>query len=375
MSKRDYYEVLGIARDAEESAIKSAYRKLAVKFHPDRNPGDKGAEDQFKEAAEAYAVLSNSDKRSRYDRFGHQVGAGGAGGAGFGGFDPDIFGDFSDILGDLFGFGGRRRRRGGPAPGADLRYDLTLSFEEAAFGTKPTLRIPRLESCDECSGSGSADGAAPSACRTCGGQGQVRVTQGFFAVARTCPNCGGSGAVITSPCLQCNGAGRLEREHSLQLTIPAGVDHGTRLRLDSEGEHGQRGGQPGGLYVVIRVETHDEFERDGFDVLSEVTISYSLGVLGGKIEIATIHGTELLSVPPGTQPGKVLRLRGKGIPRLGGGGKGDHRAVVRLVVPRARDLPPEQVELIEQMARAGNGEAQGAREERNVIDRVKDLFA
>ena len=366
MSKRDYYEVLGVPREAAEPEIKSAYRKLAVEHHPDRNPGDREAEERFKEAAEAYAVLSDREKRGRYDRFGRQ------GGAGFGGFDPDIFGDFSDILGDLFGFGGRRRRRGGPVPGADLRYDLTLSFEEAAFGAKPTLRIPRLESCDVCRGSGSADGAAPAACRTCGGQGQVRVTQGFFTVARTCPNCGGAGSVIASPCRECRGAGRREREHSLQLSIPQGVDHGSRLRLESEGEHGLRGGPPGDLYVVIRVESHETFERDGFDVSSVVPISYPLAVLGGKIEISTLHGIELLSIPPGTQPGATLRLRGKGIPRLGGGGKGDHCAVIRLEVPKARTLPTEQLELIERMAQKGDGEV---REERNVIDRVKDLFA
>ena len=369
-SRRDYYEILGVSRTASDAEVKSAYRKLAIQYHPDRNPGDSGAEGQFKEAAEAYAVLSDREKRSRYDRFGHQAGSVGGG---FTGFDPDVFGDFSDILGDLFGFGGRRRRsRRGPMPGADLRYDLSLSFEEAAFGTEPTLRIPRLEACDACSGTGSADGASPGPCRTCGGMGQVRMTQGFFTVARTCPKCGGEGSVISSPCRQCSGAGRLENDHSLQLKIPAGVDDSSRLRLAGEGEHGLRGGPPGDLYVVIHVEEHSAFERDGFDVRSEVLISYPLAVLGGRIEIETIHGTELLPIPAGTQPGETLRLRGQGVARLGGNGRGDHLASIRLRVPRARDLGAEEIRLLEELAQESGGEAPA---ERTVIERVKDLFA
>jgi molecular chaperone DnaJ len=367
--KRDYYEVLGVSREARDSEIKSAYRQLAIKYHPDRNSGDAEAEEHFKEAAEAYAVLSDRDKRSRYDRFGHQASAGG----GFGGFDAETFGDFSDILGDLFGFGSRRRqRRGGPQPGADLRYDLGLSFLDSAFGSEITLRIPRLETCDTCRGSGSADGSAPQPCNSCGGRGQVRVTQGFFTVARTCPTCGGQGSVVTSPCADCDGEGRREKEHSLQLTIPPGVDTGSRLRLAGEGEHGVRGGPPGDLYVVIHSEEHETFHRDGFDVLSEVKISYPLAVLGGKVEIETIHGIERLSVPSGAQHGQTLTLRGKGVPRLGRSGHGDHRAVLRLIVPKARDLDGEQLELIEALARRGKDHVH---EERNVLDRVKDLFA
>lgn len=368
-AKRDYYEVLGVAKGAGDSEIKSAYRKLAVEHHPDRNPGDSAAEDKFKEAAEAYSVLSDANKRARYDRFGHPA-TGGAGG--FSGFDSDTFGDFSDILGDLFGLGGRRRRsRSGPMAGADLRYDLSVSFEEAVFGFEPTLRIPRLEGCDTCSSTGSADGAPPATCQTCRGQGQVRMTQGFFTVARTCPKCAGAGQVISSPCPSCGGAGRRERDHSLQLKIPAGVDEGSRLRLESEGEHGVRGGPSGDLYVVIHVEGHSKFERSGLDVLSEVELSYPLAVLGGKVEIDTVHGPEQLSVPSGTAPGDLLRLRSKGVPRLGGGGHGDHIAHVRLRVPRARDLAPEELELVEALARRAGEEAG----DRTVIEKVKEFFA
>ena len=369
MSKRDYYEVLGVERSASADDIKRAYRRLAMKHHPDKNRGDTEAEEKFKEAAEAYATLSDSQKRAHYDRFGHSRGAQG----GFGGFDPETFGDFSDILGDLFGFGSRRRRnRTGPVPGADLRYDLALTFEEAAFGVEPTLRIPRLETCTACMGSGSADGSPPVSCRTCGGQGQVRVSQGFFTVARTCPSCSGRGSTIGTPCAECAGSGRKEREHSLQIKIPAGVDDGSRLRLAGEGEHGVRGGSQGDLFVVIHVEDHARFQRRDFDVVSEVSISYPLAVLGGKVEIDTIHGPELLSVPSGTVPGSVLDIRGKGIPRLGGRGHGDHRAVILLTVPRARDLEPDQLELVEKLARDGGEEPS---EDRNVIGRVKDLFA
>ena len=256
--QRDYYEILSVSRDATGAEIKSAYRQLAVRYHPDRNPGDAEAEERFKEAAEAYAVLSDADKRSRFDRFGHAGLGGAAGGAA--GFDPAIFADFSDILGDFFGFGGGRRRGGGgraPRRGADLRYDLVISFEEAAFGSEETLRIPRLETCPDCKGGGSADGKQPRVCSACGGHGQVRYSQGFFTVARTCPQCHGEGTVVADPCRNCRGEGRVERERSIQVTIPAGVDSGSRLRLTGEGEHGRFGGPAGDLYVVIAVEPHD----------------------------------------------------------------------------------------------------------------------
>jgi molecular chaperone DnaJ len=366
--KRDYYDVLGVERGAADADIKSAYRKLAVQFHPDRNPGDSVAEERFKEAAEAYSVLSDPQKRAGYDRFGHQA----PGAGGFGGFDADTFGDFSDILGDLFGFGGRRRtRRRGPSPGADLRYDLTLSFEEAAFGAEPTLRIPRLETCDECTGSGSADGGGPQSCETCGGHGQVRFSQGFFTVARTCPNCGGSGAVVRNPCSSCGGRGRREQEHSLQVKIPAGVDDGSRLRLSGEGEAGVRGGQRGDLYVVIHVEDHELFHRQGADVYAECSISYPQAVLGAEIEVETVHGPQKLTVPPGTRQGETLSLRGKGVQRLGSSGQGEHHVSILIDIPRARDLSTDELELVQGLAERFGDEV---RHESKVLHRVKDLF-
>lgn len=371
-SKRDYYEVLGVAREASEQEIKSAYRKLAVRYHPDRNPGDAQAEEKFKEAAEAYAVLSDSDKRARYDRFGHQADQMG----GFGGFDPSIFGDFSDILGDLFGFGFGGGRRGYSAgiPGADLRYDLTVTFEEAAFGREAEIRIPRLERCEKCSGTGSRDGRLQP-CGTCGGQGRVRYTQGFFSVARPCPQCAGEGQVVKDPCNSCRGDGRVERERTLSVTIPAGVDSGLRLRMRGEGEHGRRGGPPGDLDVVVQVEPHQRFERHGADVHEEVKLSYSQLVLGTSIEIQTLHGTESLRIPAATRSGHEFRLRGQGIPHLGRSGRGDHGRgdhVVHVVlrVPRPKDLSEEQITLLRQLAELDGVEVN----ERGVMDKVKHLF-
>jgi molecular chaperone DnaJ len=366
---RDYYEVLGVGRDADEAAVKKAFRRLARELHPDVNAHDPDAEAKFKEAAEAYSVLCDPDKRSRYDRFGHQ-GLGGAGGAGFRGFDAEVFADFSDILGDLFGFGRQRGRRSGPTPGADLRYDLSLSFEEAAFGAEPTLRIPRLETCAACAGSGSAGRSAPETCSGCAGHGQVRFTQGFFTVARTCPRCGGAGSVIRDPCADCGGRGRLEKERSLSVKIPAGVDEGARLRLSGEGEHGSRGGPAGDLYVVIHVEEHEVYQRQGADVLSELVISWPKAVLGAEVEVETLHGPTKLKVPPGTRQGDLLMLRGKGIQKLTGG-IGDHHVAIAVDVPRARDLDAEQLELVRALeAKLGDG----VRQERTVFRRVKDLF-
>jgi molecular chaperone DnaJ len=369
VAKRDYYEVLGVPRDATETVIKSSYRRLALQYHPDKNPGDTTAEEKFKEAAEAYSVLCDDDKRARYDRFGHQA-VGGAGG-GFRGFDAEVFGDFSDILGDLFGFGRQRQRRSGPSPGADLRYDLTLTFEEAAFGAEPTLKIPRLETCAACSGSGSAGNSTPETCTGCAGRGQVRFTQGFFTVARTCPRCNGSGSMIRDPCPECTGRGRIEKERSLQVRIPGGVDEGARLRLAGEGEHGSRGGPPGDLFVVIHVEEHEVFQRQGSDVVSELVVSWPRAVLGAELDVETIHGTAKLKVPPGTRQGDVLTLRGKGVRRLEGG-SGDHHVAVTVDVPRPRDLDADEIKLVEALAeKLGDG----SRQERTVFERVKDLFA
>jgi molecular chaperone DnaJ len=369
-SKRDYYEVLGVAKTASAQEIKSAYRKIAVRDHPDRNPGDKEAEERFKEAAEAYAVLSDTDKRARYDRFGHQ----GVAGAGAGGFDPTIFADFSDILGDFFGLGGGFGRRGGGSGmtrGADLRYDLTLNFEEAAFGTETMLRIPRLEGCPKCSGNGSADGSPPKPCTACGGRGQVRFTQGFFTVARTCPQCQGEGQVVSNPCTECKGEGRVERERSISVKIPAGVDTGARLRLAGEGEHGRRGGPAGDLYVVLQVRPHAKFRRDGSTVFSRVSISYPQAVLGTTLEVDTIHGKAPLEVPSGTANGRDFRLRSQGIPRLDGSGRGDHVVTIEVAVPSPKDLGEEEIQLLRRLAEIGG---HPVKEEKTVLDRVKNLF-
>ncbi len=371
-SRRDYYEILGIERTASIQEVKKAYRRLAVRYHPDKNPGDAAAEERFKEAAEAYAVLSDGDKRARYDRFGH-AGVGGAAGSPFsGGFDPTVFGDFADILGDLFGFGmGGGRRRGGRAAtrGADLRYDLVLSFEEAAFGTTETLRIPRLETCEDCAGTGSEGQRAPKVCSACGGRGQVAFSQGFLTVARTCPQCGGQGSRVTDPCPTCRGEGRRERERSIEVKIPGGVDEGSRLRLGGEGEHGRLGGPAGDLYVVLRVQPHERFVRQGADVFSEVEIAYPQAVLGGTVGVETLHGEVPLEVPAGSPGGREFRLRGQGIPRLGGGGRGDHVVRVAVRVPHPRELSEEEGELLRRLAEIGDHPVR-----EKVLDRVKKMF-
>src|SRR3954471_19012794 len=368
MAKRDYYEVLGVGKSASQQEIKSAYRKIAVRDHPDKNPGDKEAEERFKEAAEDYAVLSDPDKRARYDRFGHQ----GVSGAGAGGFDPTIFADFSDILGDLFGFGGAGRRSpSGMTREADLRYDLTLTFEEAAFGTETTLKIPRLESCPKCSGSGSANGAPPAVCQACGGRGQVRFTQGFFTVARTCPQCQGEGRVISDPCPECRGEGRVEKERSISVKIPGGVDTGARLRLSGEGENGRRGGPAGDLYVVLQVRPHKHFRRDGSTVLSRLPLSWVQAVLGTTVEVETLHGQTPLDIPAGTAHGRDFRLRGQGIDRLDGSGRGDHVVTVEVAVPHPRDLNPEEVQILRRLAEIGG---HPVKEDKGVIERVKNFF-
>lgn len=363
-TKRDYYEVLGVERNAAAAEIKTAYRKLAVKFHPDRNPGDSEAEEKFKESAEAYAVLSDPEKRARYDRFGHQAEQ-----PGFSGFDPSIFGDFSDILGDFFGFGGGRRRTSRGIPGADLRYDLNLTFEEAAFGREVEIRVPRLETCVTCSGSGSRTGSL-STCTTCAGQGRVRYTQGFFSVARPCPDCGGEGNVVTDPCGKCNGDGRVEQERDLQVTIPPGVDTGIRLRLRGEGEHGRRGGPSGDLDVLIQVEPHERFERHGTDVHEQIELSYSQLVLGTSIKVETLHDEETVRVPSGTSPGHEFRLRNKGIVDLNSHHRGDHIVHVALRVPKPKDLEEDHLELLRKLAKLeGDEVAEGG-----VLGRVKNLF-
>ena len=367
-SKRDYYEVLGVARDAELKAIKSAYRKMAVRYHPDRNQGDSEAEAKFKEAAEAYAVLSDQEKRARYDRFGH------AATQGAGGFDPTTFSDFSDILGDLFGIGDLfGRRRGGGArgiPGADLRYDLPLTFEEAAFGTEAKLRFKRLESCGTCNGSGSKDGDLQQ-CATCGGAGQVRYQQGFFAVARPCPQCRGEGRIVTDPCDDCSGEGRLETECELEVTVPSGVHDGISLRLRGEGEHGRRGGPSGDLDVVLHVADHERLTREGGDVHESVRFGYPQLVLGTKADIETLHGPEALKIPAGTKPGATFRLRGKGIDHLRRDGRGDHVVTVEVHIPKPRELSDEQMAILAKQAEL---DGQLVTEHKGVLDKFKSIF-
>ena len=381
MSKRDYYEVLGVPRAADEQQIKSAYRKLALKYHPDRNPGDARAEERFKEAAEAYAVLADAGKRSRYDQFGH-AGVDRAGGPQ--GFDPTIFADFGDILGnlgDIFGFGGfgQGRRPGGPGRGADLRYDLQIEFADAAAGTETVLRIPRLEVCARCDGSGSR-GGTPQVCPQCRGRGQVRYQQGFLTVARTCGHCGGQGQVITDPCRECNGQGRIERDRKLTVKIPAGIATGQRLRLHGEGEHGQAGGPPGDLFVVVHVAEHAFYHREDDDLWCAVPVTYPTLVLGGKITVPTLNGDDTLVIPEGTQPDSRFRLRGKGMPHVSGRGRGDLYVNVKVEVPT--DLSTEQRELVERLhvtmpRRAGEPSTRTGRDDRDerpFFDRVRDMF-
>jgi molecular chaperone DnaJ len=382
VSKRDYYEVLGVARDASEQDIKSAYRKLALKFHPDRNPGDKAAEDSFKEAAEAYSVLADTDKRHMYDRFGHA----GLGGAATGGFDPNVFTGFEDILGglgdvfglgDIFGGGGAGRRRGGPQRGSDLRYDLEISFEESARGAETTLQIPRQDACDACGGNGAAPGSKPTPCPQCQGRGQLRYQQGFFTVARTCGNCRGGGTIVTKPCQTCRGAGRIQKEHKLTVRIPAGIATGQRLRLASEGEAGLAGGPPGDLYVVVHVQDHAFFQRDGNDLYCEIPVGFPTVALGGEITIPTLDGDEPFTVPDATQTGTTFRLRGKGMPDVSGRGHGDLLVTVKVVTPKK--LTKEQKKLLDQFAATlpkdtGEPTPREGHEDKGLFDRVKDIF-
>ena len=375
MSKRDYYEVLGVERQATDQQIKSAYRKLALKFHPDRNPGDAKAEESFKEAAEAYAVLADAQKRSLYDRFGHAgVNAGAGGGAGF---DPTIFADFSDIfsgLGDMFGFGGGRRRRGGPQRGSDLRYDLEISFDESAEGTETSIVVPREETCETCTGTGAAPGSTVETCAQCQGSGQLRFQQGFLTVARPCSNCRGTGKTIAKPCTTCRGAGRISRERKLTVKIPAGIATGQQMRLTGEGEHGTAGGPPGDLYVVVHVQEHPFFQREDDDLYCELPIHFPTLALGGSVKVPTLKNREELNIPAGTQPGTRFRLRGKGMPNVSGRGHGDLHVIARVAVPKK--LSKEQKHLLEELARTMPVQAEdgSGSEEKPFFERMKDMF-
>jgi len=352
MSKPDYYETLGVDRGADEKALKSAYRKLAMKYHPDQNQGDEVAEAKFKEVGEAYAVLSDADKRAAYDRFGHAAfenGAGGAGGAGgpFGGMDPgDIFDNiFSQVFGGAGG--GRRQRSNGPARGSDLRYDMEIQLEEAATGKDATITVPTAELCDRCDGDGSEPGSTPTTCDTCGGAGRVRASQGFFTMERTCAACSGRGKVITDPCNTCHGQGQVRKDRTLSVKIPAGVESGMRIRLAGEGEVGARGGPKGDLYIFVEVIEHDIFERDGPNLYCRAPVPMVTAALGGEIEIPTIDGGRArVSIPEGAQTGRRLRLRSKGMPSLRGQGGQTGDLYVEMFIETPRNLTKRQKELL-----------------------------
>jgi molecular chaperone DnaJ len=376
VSKRDYYEILEVSRTATDQEIKSSYRKLALKFHPDRNPGDKTAEEKFKEAAEAYAILSDGDKRARYDRFGHAGVGGGAQG-----FDPSQFSGFEDIfggLGDIFGFGGGGRRAG-PQRGADLRYDLEIPFEQSAKGVETNIQIPRHETCESCKGNGAAPGTTPSTCPQCRGTGQLRYQQGFFTVARTCGQCRGAGKVITKPCPECKGGGTIERQRKLTVKIPAGIATGQRLRLTGEGESGTLGGPAGDLYVVIYVREHEFFQRDGNNLHCTVPLAFTTLALGSEITVPGIDGDETVKIPESTQTGTTFRLRAKGMPDVSGRGRGDLLVTVQAITPKK--LSREQKKLLEQLAATLPEQKVKPKErddedehDRGIFGKVKDIF-
>ncbi|MBS4099487.1 MAG: molecular chaperone DnaJ [Sulfuricella sp.] len=372
MSKRDFYEILGVNKDASEEDLKKAYRKLAMKHHPDRNPDNPKAEEHFKEAKEAYEVLSDAQKRAAYDQYGHAgVDPSAAGAAGARGFEG-----FADAFGDIFGdiFGGGARGRSNVYRGADLRYNLEVSLEEAARGTETKIRIPAMTPCETCHGSGAKPGTQPTTCATCAGHGQVRMQQGFFSIQQTCPNCHGSGKVVQSPCPDCHGAGRVKQHKTLSVKIPAGVDEGDRIRLSGEGEAGVNGGPPGDLYVVIQIKPHGVFQRDHNDLHCEMPISFTIAALGGEIDIPTLDGHAKIKIPAETQTGKVFRLRGKGIKGVRSSTHGD--LLCHLVVETPVSLTDRQKELLRELDEISL--ADGARhnpKSKSWMDKVREFFA
>lgn len=377
MAKRDYYEILGLAKGASEEDIKKAYRKLAMKYHPDRNPDNKEAEERFKEIKEAYEILSDSQKRAAYDQYGHAgVDPNAAGGFG-GGFQSGGFGDFADAFGDIFGdiFGGRNS--GGPRSsvqrGADLRYDIEVTLNEAAKGCEKEIHVPRHETCGVCHGSGAKPGTEPEVCKTCNGQGQVRVSQGFFSLQQTCPTCHGSGKIIKEPCSKCRGSGFEKKTHTLKVKIPAGVDDGIRIRLSGEGEAGVNGGPSGDLFVVPHIKHHEFFQRDGMDLHCEMPISFATAALGGEVEVPTLDGMANMKIPSETQSGKIFRLRGKGIKSVHNDKKGD--LLCHVVVETPVKLTDRQKELLREFDEisAGSKTTQHPRS-KSFMDKLRDFF-
>jgi len=373
VSKADYYEVLGVSRDASDAELKTAYRKQALKFHPDRNPGDDTAEERFKQASEAYQVLSDAQKRAAYDRYGH---AGvGAAGQGFGGSPfaggVDIGDIFGDLFGEMFSAGGATRSSSRQHRGDDLRFDLTIDFENAIFGAETEVKIRRLEVCSTCQGRGSASGRGPTVCSQCQGRGQVRYQQGFFSVARTCAACRGAGSIVSDPCPGCRGETRVTKEIKLSVKVPAGVEDGTRIRYTGEGDAGRANGPKGDLYIVLSIRAHDFFERDGHDLHCVVPISFPQAALGAEIVLPAIDGEVTLKIPEGTQSGKELRIRGKGVPFLNEHGRGD--LVVQVLVQVPRKLSRTQREQVKQLAESLAVENKPT--SRSLLSKMKDLFS
>ncbi|HVL07802.1 MAG TPA: molecular chaperone DnaJ [Burkholderiaceae bacterium] len=378
MAKRDFYEVLGVGKNASDDEIKKAYRKLAMKYHPDRNPDSKEAEDKFKEAKEAYEILSDSEKRAAYDQYGHagvdpNMAGGFGGGQGFGGF-ADAFGD---IFGDIFGQGGAGGgRRGGPQVyrGADLRYSMEISLEQAAHGHEAQIRVPHWEDCEHCHGNGAEPGSSVETCPTCNGVGQVRVAQGFFTMQQTCPKCHGTGKFIPKPCTKCHGQGKLKSQKTLEVKVPAGIDEGMRIRSTGNGEPGINGGPPGDLYVEVHIKPHPVFERDGDDLHCQMPISFATAALGGEIEVPTLGGKASFPVPEGTQGGKTFRLRGKGIKGVRSGYPGD--LYVHVVVETPVKLTDEQKNLLRQFDTSVHaGGSRHSPQEQSWLDKVKKFFS
>jgi len=376
MSKRDYYTVLGVEKNASEADLKKAYRRLAMKFHPDRNPDDQEAEASFKEVKEAYEVLSNAQKRAAYDQFGHagvdpSAGAGGfrgAGGAGAGAGFADIFGD---VFGDIFG--GGRRGGGGPQRGADLRYTLDISLEDAIKGTEIQIRVPTLDTCETCNGSGAKAGTSPTTCSTCGGHGQVRMQQGFFSVQQTCPNCRGAGKIITDPCGTCHGEGRVEKTKTLSVKVPAGVDNGDQIRLAGEGEAGEKGGPAGDLYVQMRLKEHPVFRREEDDLYCEMPVSFITAALGGELTVPTMDGKASIKIPAGTQSEKLFRLKSKGVRNVRSGHLGD--LYCRVSVETPVNLSAKQKELLQELEKSlAEGGAKHSPRQDSWMDKIKKIF-